>query len=54
MLAESNEDDISGHDTGLEAVVSCWENVSSGDFITVTLVHTPSSKPIFESEIEVV
>ncbi|MDI3485784.1 MAG: archaeal type pilus assembly protein PilA [Methanolobus sp.] len=54
MLAESNEDELSGHDTGLEALVSCWENVSSGDFITVTLVHTPSGKPIFDSDVEVV
>ncbi|WP_094228418.1 type IV pilin [Methanolobus psychrotolerans] len=54
MIAESDEADISGHDTGLEAVISVWENVSKGDFITVTLVHTPSSKPVFESEVEVV
>ncbi|SFM26637.1 type IV pilin N-terminal domain-containing protein [Methanolobus profundi] len=55
MIAEANENDVPADDaTGMEALVSCWENVSSGDFISVTLVHTPSGKPIFDSDVEVV
>ena len=52
MIAESNEDDVPGR-TGMEALVSDWKNVTTGDFITVTLVHIPSGKPIFDSEVEV-
>jgi len=56
MIAESNEDNLgSGSgDTGMEAMISGWENVTSGDFITVSLVHMPSNKVIFESDVEVV
>ena len=54
MIAEANEDDVGSGDTGIEAMISGWENVSSGDFITITLVHIPSGKPMFDSDVEVV
>ena len=53
MIAEANEDDVPNHDTGIEAVISAWEKVTPGDFVTVTLVHIPSGKPIFSSDVEV-
>ncbi|WP_406657125.1 type IV pilin N-terminal domain-containing protein [Methanolobus sp. ZRKC2] len=54
MVAESNENDVPKSDrTGMEAMISDWKNVTSGDFITVTFVHIPSGKPIFNSEVEV-
>ncbi|MDK2830430.1 type IV pilin N-terminal domain-containing protein [Methanolobus sp. WCC1] len=54
MIADCNENDVSSYDTGIEAVISGWENISSGDFITVSLVDIPSGKVIFESDVEVV
>ena len=39
--------------TGIQAVIADWGNVSEGDFITVKLVHSPSGKVIFDSEVEV-
>lgn len=42
-----------GNVTGMQAVIADWGNVSEGDFITVKLIHTPSGKVIFDSEVEV-
>ncbi|WP_321430983.1 type IV pilin N-terminal domain-containing protein [uncultured Methanolobus sp.] len=54
MIAEGNEDDVPKDDAcGIEAVIADWQNVSSGDFITVTLVHIPSGNSIFDSDVEV-
>jgi FlaG/FlaF family flagellin (archaellin) len=48
MIAQSDVDD------GMEKMVTDWDEVDSGDFITVTLVHIPTGKVIFEADVEVV
>lgn len=53
IIAETNEDELENGDTGMEAMIDGWENVSTGDFISVTIVHMSSNRPIFASEVEV-
>lgn len=52
MMAKCEESSVD--DSGLQAVIAEWENVSEGDFITVGIVHTHSGKVIFESDVEVI
>jgi flagellin-like protein len=55
MIAESNENDVGKSiGTGMEAMISDWANVTKGDFISVSIVHTRSGKVIFQSDVEVV
>jgi flagellin-like protein len=49
MIAQSDstKDDM-------KTMIADWDDVESGDFITVSIVHTPTGKVIFESDVEVV
>jgi FlaG/FlaF family flagellin (archaellin) len=48
MIARSDIDD------GMETMITDWDDVESGDFITVSIVHIPTGKVIFEADVEVV
>ncbi|WP_321416553.1 type IV pilin N-terminal domain-containing protein [uncultured Methanomethylovorans sp.] len=39
--------------TGMQAMFADWANVSSGDFVTIKIIHTPTQKVIYQSEVEV-
>jgi flagellin-like protein len=46
---EGNDDER----TGMQAMFADWGNVSAGDFVTIKIIHMPSNKVIFQSEVEV-
>ncbi|MEA1985724.1 MAG: type IV pilin N-terminal domain-containing protein [Euryarchaeota archaeon] len=39
--------------TGMEVMFSEWSSVSSGDIVTIKIMHIPSQKVIFQKDIEV-
>ena len=49
MIAQSN----STHN-GMEEMITDWKDVEIGDFISVSIIHTPTGKVIFEADVEVV
>lgn len=40
--------------TGMEAMFSEWNSVKDGDWVTVKIIHIPSQKVIFQTEVEVI
>ena len=40
--------------TGMEAMFSEWNSVKDGDWVTVRIIHIPSQKVIFQTEVEVI
>ena len=40
--------------TGMEAMFSEWSSVKDGDWVTVRIIHIPSQKVIFQTEVEVI
>jgi hypothetical protein len=40
--------------TGMDAMFSEWSSISEGDWVTVKIVHIPSQKVIFQTEVEVI
>ncbi len=39
---------------GMQAMFADWDNVKSGDFVTVKFVHIPTGKVIFDTEVRVI
>lgn len=52
MIADEYNDYIGT--TGMEAMFSEWSSISEGDWVTVRIVHIPSQKVIFQTEVEVI
>ncbi|NOQ48608.1 type IV pilin N-terminal domain-containing protein [Methanococcoides sp.] len=40
--------------TGMQAMFADWDSVRSGDHVTVKIIHNPSQKVIFDSEVRVI
>ncbi len=40
--------------TGMEAMFSEWNSIKDGDWVTVRIIHIPSQKVIFQTEVEVI
>ena len=40
--------------TGMDAMFSEWNSVKDGDWVTVRIIHIPSQKVIFQTEVEVI
>ena len=40
--------------TGMEAMFSEWSSISDGDWVTVKIIHLPSQKVIFQTNVEVI
>jgi len=40
--------------TGMDAMFSEWGSISEGDWVTVRIIHIPSQKVIFQTEVEVI
>jgi len=40
--------------TGMEAMFSEWSSISDGDWVTIKIIHLPSQKVIFQTNVEVI
>ncbi|SES64921.1 flagellin N-terminal-like domain-containing protein [Methanococcoides vulcani] len=54
MSAATYDNYVADPTTPMDVMFSDWENVEEGDFVNVKIVHIPSQKVIFQTNVEVI